>query len=618
MRITLIRLQHAGVAALVPAAVFFQWHAYSSSAFTMAISAWTLFLLGVALGQPALPRGAASRIAIFGLLGLTALSALSFLWAPDLGLVVADLTGLLLYSGFTLAATSALTTPGARAKVEPFVWMTIVAAAAYGLSERFFPGTFALEHSMIAFGRLSQPLGYWNAMGLLCGLGVVIASRLAAEPHRSRLVRLVAAASSPLLMAALWLTFSRGALAATGAGLAAVVALRPYLRQIQTSALSLLTLLPVMFAADHLASVLDMRGSATLRASDGLIFLAAVVVTSLFAAAVHRASEARYISRDRPVGGKSLPRLAITAAVSLALMPALIVVVGGSESGQSQAAYGSTASRLKSFESNRSFYWDVALDQFTQSPLIGEGAGSFRTAWLEHRDGRQPAQNAHSLELETLGELGLLGALLLTALLGGAWLASRTRRQHHPDLLVASTAGLLVFVSHSSIDWDWQLPGVVLPVLALVATLISTDATTATPDRSARVQSFALVAIAAVSILWLGHAWEAAALQREAAVKAKAADVLGWTPERYRSAVALLKGASWLNPNPSPRYDLTQVYLENDRPQEAFRLARQTADDNPGAWFAWAMVWQARMGSDGTDAVLSLVRSTQLRGGVAE
>ncbi|MCX6393393.1 MAG: O-antigen ligase family protein [Solirubrobacterales bacterium] len=617
MRSTLIRLQHAGVAALVPTAVFFQWHAYSSSAFTMAISAWALFLLGVALGQPALPRGAGSRIAIFGLLGLTGLSALSFLWAPDLGLVVADLTGLLLYSGFTLAATSALTTPGARAKVEPFVWMTIVVAAAYGLSERFFPGTFALEHSMIAFGRLSQPLGYWNAMGLLSGLGVVIASRLAADPRRSALIRLAAAASTPILIAALWLTFSRGALAATGAGLAAVVALRPCLRQIQSSALSLVTLLPVMFAADHLASVLDMRGSATLRASDGLIFLAAVVVTSLFAAAVHRASEARYISRDRPVGGKYLPRLAITAAVSLALMPALIVVVGGSESGQSQTAYGSTASRLKSFESNRSIYWNVALNQFTKAPLIGEGAGSFRTAWLEHREGRQPAQNAHSLELETLGELGLLGILLLTALLGGTWVASRTRRQQHPDLLIASCAGLLVFVSHSSIDWDWQLPGVVLPVLALVAALISTDATTSKP-KSARVQSIALVAIAAVSILWLGHAWEAATLQREAAVKTKAADVLGWSPERYHSTVTLLKDASWLNPNPSPRYDLTQVYLENNHPREAARLARQTAEDNPGVWFAWAMVWQARMGSDGTYAILALVRSNQLRGGIAK
>ncbi len=614
MRRTLIRLQLAGVAALVPAAVFFQWHAYSNSAFAMAISAWLLFLVGLALGLPALPRGVASRIAILALLGLTALSALSFLWAPDLGLVVADLTGLLLYSGFALAATSALDNPDSRAKVEPAVWLTIVAAAAYGLSERFFPGTFVLEQSKIAFGRLSQPLGYWNAMGLLCGVGVVLASRLSADPRRSPLLRLAAVATSPILMAALWLTFSRGALAATGAGLAAVVALRPHLRQVQAAALSLGTLIPVMFAADHLPSVLNLSGSSVARESDGLIFLSAVAATTLVAGAVHFATERRYLPHDRPVGGKVLPRLALTAAVLLALMPAFIVVVGASESGQSNSVTGSSAARLNSFESNRSLYWDVALTQFTESPLIGGGAGSFRTAWLEHRNGEQPAQNAHSLELETLGELGLLGALLLLALFGSIWIAAWSRRQQHPDLLVASAAGLLVFVSHSSIDWDWQLPGVVLPVLALAATLISTDATAAEPSTSARVQSAALVAIASASILWLGHSWEAASLQREAAGKAKAAEVLGWTPPRYRSAVALLKDAAWLNPNPSPRYDLTQIYLENDHPREAARLALQTARDNPGAWFAWAMIWQARMGTDGPTAILSLAKSRQLRG----
>ncbi|MEI7889831.1 MAG: hypothetical protein WCI34_05935, partial [Actinomycetes bacterium] len=410
----------------------------------------------------------------------------------------------------------------------------------------------------------------------------------------------------------------RGALAATGAGLAAVVALRPHLRQLQAAALSLCSLIPVMFAADHLPSVLNLTGSDIARADDGLVFLSAVLATTLVTGAVHFATDRRYSPHDRPIGGKSLPRAATTAAVLLALMPALIVVVGGSESGQSQPASGSTASRLNSFESNRSFYWNVALTQFTDSPVIGGGAGSFRTAWLEHRNGKQPAQNAHSLELETLGELGLLGALMLLALFGGTWLASRSRRQQHPDLLVASTAGLLVFVSHSSIDWDWQLPGVVLPVLALMSTLISNDSTTAKPTASARANSLALVVIASMSILWLAHSWEAAILQREATVKTRAAEVLGWTPARYQSAVSLLKDAAWLNPNPSPRFDLTQIYLQNGHPREAARLALQTAESNPGAWFAWAMVWQARMGTDGTTAIISLSESRRLRGGISQ
>ncbi|MFM7131094.1 MAG: hypothetical protein ACKO0V_17240, partial [bacterium] len=66
--------------------------------------------------------------------------------------------------------------------VEPALCAGILVVIAYALAGRFFPGFVVEAASRTAAGRLEQPLTYWNAMGALAAVGLVIALRVAGQP----------------------------------------------------------------------------------------------------------------------------------------------------------------------------------------------------------------------------------------------------------------------------------------------------------------------------------------------------------------------------------------------------------------------------------------------------
>src|SRR5262249_36394198 len=68
---------------------------------------------------------------------------------------------------------------------------------------------------------------------------------------------------------------------------------------------------------------------------------------------------------------------------------------------------------LSSSGSGRWQFWGAAISEFRAHPLVGGGSGSWASWWLEHATLRFPNQNAHSLYLEALAELGIIGFLLL-------------------------------------------------------------------------------------------------------------------------------------------------------------------------------------------------------------
>jgi hypothetical protein len=80
----------------------------------------------------------------------------------------------------------------------------------------------------VANERLSYPVTYWNALGLLAALGLVLSLHLTCTLGERRLVRILAAGVLPLLAATLFFTFSRGAMAAGAIGVAVyILAARP-------------------------------------------------------------------------------------------------------------------------------------------------------------------------------------------------------------------------------------------------------------------------------------------------------------------------------------------------------------------------------------------------------
>ena len=154
------------------------------------IVAWTLAGLGALLAP--LPRARAGWAAVAALAALWAWTALSIGWAPLSDAALADAQRLALYTGALLAAFLLLGTV-ARA-VEPALAAGSLVVIGYGLAGRLLPGVIEQSASRTAFGRLEQPLTYWNATGALAAIGLVLAVRLAGDATRPAWLRAGAAA----------------------------------------------------------------------------------------------------------------------------------------------------------------------------------------------------------------------------------------------------------------------------------------------------------------------------------------------------------------------------------------------------------------------------------------
>jgi len=148
----------------------------------------------------------------------------------------------------------------------------------------------------------------------------------------------------------------------------------------------------------------------------------------------------------------------------------------------------------------RARYWAVAWQSAAQTPLRGQGAGSFARTWLERRPSGHSSRSAHNLYLETLGELGLAGlGLLLTAL--AAPLAAVARARASP-LGAAAAGAYAAFLVHAAFDWDWDMPVLVVAGLGCGAALL-VAARGDGPGRRppARVRAAALASVVALGLL---------------------------------------------------------------------------------------------------------------------
>jgi len=174
------------------------------------------------------PESGGGRIAIAGLLGLLGLTALSLSWAPLGEAAREDVWRMALYASALPLAVAAFHERWAARALEAAIALLALVVVGYGLLGDL--GVLDLDDSFAANGRLDQPLSYWNAMGALAAVGVILCARIAADRTRTEALRVAASAALLPLLAGLYLTYSRGALAAAGLGLVALALLAPEAR----------------------------------------------------------------------------------------------------------------------------------------------------------------------------------------------------------------------------------------------------------------------------------------------------------------------------------------------------------------------------------------------------
>jgi hypothetical protein len=427
--------------------------------------AWLAVALAAVAGAR-LPRARFAALALGGLTLLAAWTLLSMLWAPIEGNAYHAGQIAVLYLG-ALLGSAMLFRGGSVRLLEPALAAGTLIVIGYGLSERLLAGVLQFSASLSAEGRLEQPLTYWNAMGELAAIGFILCARMAGDATRSRWLRAAAAGATAPLGLALYLSFSRGALYACLAGLVALIVLAPRREQFGAVARSVVAGVLAAAAGAPFLAVTALIGTRSQRESQGTVTLVALIVITALAAVV----QLRF-ARHESATGLRLPRHSpLMAGVAICAGLALAIVLGAHESSRGTQTLAHGAVRLTSLQSNRYDYWSVALRAFGTEPLHGVGAGGWSVDWLRWRHVNEAAQDAHSLPLQTLAELGLVGLLFLVALIVGV-AGAALRALSRTPAAVGPVAALIVYVVHSPLDWDWQMPALTLVAMVLAGAVL--------------------------------------------------------------------------------------------------------------------------------------------------
>jgi len=168
-----------------------------------------------------LPRPGRLELAFLGgLAALALLALLSTAWSPGATGQVLEAERGLLYVAAAAAAILLLSFRDAFAALLGGILAGAVAVSLYALGTRLFPGDVGGAYDPSSGYQLAEPLGYWNALGILTALALLLAGALAA--HGGGLAtRVLASASLVVLLPTLYFTFSRASIVV---GICAVVA----------------------------------------------------------------------------------------------------------------------------------------------------------------------------------------------------------------------------------------------------------------------------------------------------------------------------------------------------------------------------------------------------------
>jgi UDP-GlcNAc:undecaprenyl-phosphate GlcNAc-1-phosphate transferase len=340
-------------------------------------------------------------------------------------------------------------------------------------------------------GRLNSPLGYINGEGCVFAMGCWMSLALA-ERRRPILAGGGSAATVALACLAL-LSQSRGAAIAMLVAVAVALAVIPGFRR-RVLALACVAV-GVGAAAGPLLHVYRTAAAGPLSPSVAhhavlAVLLASVVaglVWGLFVSLANRADAHAGAARallDRGATAAAILLLAAPLVTGLVRFTSIEHAVStqwrafvhlADPAGGGAAAGVQT--RLLSGAGNRYDYWRVAWHVFLNHPLAGVGAGNYPEYYFLQRRTQEAIQNPHSIELQTLAELGVIGAVLLGLAIAGVALGARRlrgaaqRSAQSRGVMVAATGVFVVWLVDASGDWMHLLPGVTAIALCAAATL---------------------------------------------------------------------------------------------------------------------------------------------------
>ena len=421
-------------------------------------------------------------IALGALGAYTALSYLSILWAASSADAWEGANRTLLYL-LVFALFALWRQRGLSAALLVCAWTLALSVLALFTVLHLDAASGAHLQSLLPGGRLDYPTGYPNANAAQWLMAFWPALLLARSERLPWGLRGVLAGCAVLLAEVALLSQSRGSLYATPVMLVLAFVLLP--GRTRTFALLVPVAAGIAAAAPAVLHVGDNLKNeaavpATVHSASAAMFGAAVVVGLVVALAAAVESRRSFSERSQArlgsgVGAAALLTLLVLVVGGLAVAgnPITRIEKGWDSFKDGYGSDSSSGSRLVSgLGSNRYDFYRVALDEFLHHPIVGIGADNFEQQYLIHGRSDETPHYPHSVELRTLSQTGLLGALIALVGLAGALLAS-ARALRSPDPLARSVAAAALaafgyWVVHGSFDWFWEFAGLGAPAFAML------------------------------------------------------------------------------------------------------------------------------------------------------
>ena len=580
------RVAQAGTLAIFLAALALSHAGYSPVAWGWSgLALFSSIVLALVLSRDLSIR--TRELLFIGCLGaLFSWTLLSAVWASSATQPVLESQRMLVYIGACLSAFVLLRSSSYRALLIG-IWAVTSTVCAYSLATRLFPtrlGTF----DSIAGYRLSEPIGYWNGLGLFAGLGALLALGLVAR-SRTGLLRAAAGSSSVVLVSTLYFTFSRGSWLVLGGGLIAMLALDRRRLQALTA---LLVVAPWPAAGVWLASRAEgltrLQVSLPVAADDGR--RVAVAVAGL-AVAGGLASFLFGVLCER-VRVPRLVQLGFEGFVALVLAASLatVIVREGSPSRLAHRAYDAftAPSRYQGDNLNQRLFslsagqripqWRVAWKDYRLHPWLGSGAGTYESYWLRYRPSTTTVKDAHNLYLETLAELGPIGLGLLVA--GLALPLRAAIRARSRGLVPAAFGAYVAFLLNVVGEWEWELPAVTLAALFSACAIFL-----AARKRGDVIRKPLEVRATALAIALLLAAFAFVGLVGNSAVQSSADAAQRLELDRAESQAR--KAVRWMPWASTPWQALADAQFAQRDDEAGRRSLRRAIDKDPENWSLW-------------------------------
>jgi hypothetical protein len=249
------------------------------------------------------------------------------------------------------------------------------------------------------------------------------------------------------------------------------------------------------------------------------------------------------------------------------------------------------SSRFTSGAGNRYDYWRVAWRQFADEPLHGVGAGNYDRTYFAERRTTEDIRQPHSIELQVLGELGLVGGAALSLFIGAVlWGFARRVRAARVSLAdrglaVAAGGAFVVWLVHTSVDWLHLIPGVTGLALASAAVLVG-PARRGAAQPAASLRGPAIVAAAAIVVV-LG----AVLVGRSALAEKYRSDAQGLVTTSPRAAIAKADDSLALDDEALDTYYVkAAAYARMDDYRTARAVLLQATRREPHDFVPWGLL----------------------------